>query len=52
MIIQEENNMEKKTKMMYMLNKLRYEIQYNLPFTKSGEEMCEITERLTEMLRN
>lgn len=44
--------MEKKTKMMYMLNKLRYEIHYNLPFTKSGEKMCEITEKLTEMLRN
>ena len=44
--------MEKKTKMMYMLNKLRYEIRYNLPFTKSGEKMCEITERLIEMLRN
>ena len=44
--------MEKKTKMMYMLNKLRYEIQYNLPFTKSGEEMCEIIERVIEMLRN
>lgn len=44
--------MEKKTKMMYMLNKLRYEIMYNKPFTKSGEEMCDIIERVTEMLRN
>lgn len=44
--------MEKKTKMMYMLNKLRYEIIRNLPFTKSGEEMCETIEMITETLRN
>lgn len=44
--------MEKKTKMMYMLNKVRYEIIRNLPFTKSGEEMCETIEMITETLRN
>lgn len=44
--------MEKKTKMMYMLNKVRYEIMRNLPFTKSGKEMCEIIERVTDMLRD
>lgn len=44
--------MEKKTKMMYMLNKVRYEIMRNLPFTKSGEEMCETIEWITETLRN
>lgn len=44
--------MKKKTKMMYMLNKLRCEIMRNLPFTKSAEEMCETIEYMTETLRN
>ena len=44
--------MLKRTKMMYMLNKVRYEIMRNLPFTKSGEEMCETIEMITETLRN
>ena len=44
--------MLKSTKIMYMLNKVRYEIMRNLPFTKSGEEMCETIEWITETLRN
>ena len=44
--------MLKRTKMMYMLNKVRYEIMRNLPLTKSWKEMCETIEMITETLRN
>lgn len=44
--------MLKRTKMMYMLNKLRAEMEFNYLNTKEARTMCEIIVELTEMLRN
>lgn len=44
--------MLKKTKMMYMLNKLREEMQHNYLNTKETRRICEQIVELVGMLRN